>query len=47
MPIESAGYASFLAPSGSITTLREDHYFHNRQVTTLGDARHLDTIRPG
>ncbi|MFI9048333.1 histidine phosphatase family protein [Streptomyces sp. NPDC053427] len=41
MPIESAGYASFRAPSGSITTLREDDYFHNRQVVSLGDSRHL------
>ncbi|MCX4734332.1 hypothetical protein [Streptomyces sp. NBC_01363] len=31
MPIESAGYASLRAPSGSITTLREDDFFHNRQ----------------
>jgi probable phosphoglycerate mutase len=41
MPIESAGYASFRAPSGSITTLREDDFFHNRQVVNLGDTRHL------
>ncbi|MEO3850688.1 histidine phosphatase family protein [Streptomyces sp. B8F3] len=43
MPIESAGYVSFRAPSGSITTLREDDFFHNRHVVSLGDARHLDT----
>ncbi|MEV0280286.1 histidine phosphatase family protein [Streptomyces sp. NPDC050610] len=42
MPIESAGYASFKAPSGSITTLHEDDFFHNRQVARLGDTRHLD-----
>ncbi|MFI6474861.1 histidine phosphatase family protein [Streptomyces sp. NPDC050516] len=42
MPIESAGYASFRAPSGSITTLREDDFFHNRQVVSLGDTHHLD-----
>ncbi|MEU8777167.1 histidine phosphatase family protein [Streptomyces sp. NPDC048606] len=41
MPIQSAGYAAFRAPSGSITTLREDDFFHNRQVVTLGDTRHL------
>ncbi|MGW0686222.1 histidine phosphatase family protein [Streptomyces sp. NPDC002754] len=41
MPIESVGYASFRAPAGSITTLREDDYFHNRQVVVLGDTRHL------
>ncbi|MCB5164934.1 histidine phosphatase family protein [Streptomyces bambusae] len=41
MPITSAGYASFRAPAGSITTLREDDYFHNRQVVSLADTRHL------
>ncbi|MFI0976026.1 histidine phosphatase family protein [Streptomyces sp. NPDC021093] len=47
MPIESAGYASFRAPSGSITTLREDDFFHNRQVVSLGDTRHLGPARTG
>ncbi|MFI9587016.1 hypothetical protein ACIHCQ_35545 [Streptomyces sp. NPDC052236] len=47
MPIESAGYASFRAPSGSITTLREDDFFHNRQVVSLGDTRHLDSAKAG
>ena len=37
MPIESAGYVSFRVRSGSITTLREDDYFHNRQVVSLGE----------
>jgi probable phosphoglycerate mutase len=41
MPIESLGYVHFRAPSGSITLLREDDYFHNRQVVSLGDTRHL------
>ena len=41
MPIESVGYVSFRAPAGSITTLREDNFFHNRQVISLGDTRHL------
>ena len=41
MPIESAGYVNFRAPSGSITVLREDDYFHNRQVVTLGGTDHL------
>ncbi|KUJ65562.1 phosphoglycerate kinase [Streptomyces albus subsp. albus] len=45
MPIESAGYASFRAPSGSITTLREDDFFHNRQVVSLGDTRHLESAQ--
>ncbi|MFJ2883002.1 hypothetical protein ACIPJN_32700 [Streptomyces sp. NPDC086796] len=39
--IESAGRTSFWAPSGSITTLREDGPFHNRQVVRSGDTRHL------
>jgi probable phosphoglycerate mutase len=47
MPIESVDYASFRAPSGSITTLREDDFFHNRQVVSLGDARHLDSAQAG
>lgn len=47
MPVESAGHASFRAPSGSITTLREDDFFHNRQVAVLGDTRHLDPAQPG
>jgi probable phosphoglycerate mutase len=34
MPIESAGYASLRAP-GSITTLREDDFFRNRQVARI------------
>ncbi|MFJ9942948.1 histidine phosphatase family protein [Streptomyces erythrochromogenes] len=45
MPIESAGYASFQAPSGSITTLREDDFFHSRQVVSLGDTRHLHSAQ--
>ncbi|MEW2404378.1 histidine phosphatase family protein [Streptomyces sp. NPDC046862] len=47
MPIESVGYASFRGPSGSITTLREDDFFHNRQVVSLGDTRHLDSAKAG
>lgn len=42
MPIESLGYINLRAPSGSITMLREDDYFHNRQVVSLGDTRHLE-----
>lgn len=43
MPFESLGSVSFRAPSGSITTLREDDFFHNRQVVNLGDTRHLES----
>lgn len=35
------------APSGSITTLREDDLFHNRQVVSLGDTRHLHSAKAG
>ncbi|WP_223772917.1 histidine phosphatase family protein [Streptomyces sp. 135] len=41
MPYETVGSVSFRAPSGSITVLREDDFFHNRQVVSLGDTRHL------
>ncbi|MGW0534808.1 histidine phosphatase family protein [Streptomyces sp. NPDC003032] len=41
MPYDSLGSVSFRAPSGSITVLREDDFFHNRQVVSLGDTRHL------
>ncbi|MFH8610909.1 histidine phosphatase family protein [Streptomyces sp. NPDC018029] len=41
MPYESLGSVSFRAPSGSITELREDDFFHNRQVVSLGATGHL------
>lgn len=47
MPVESLGYAGFRAPSGSITTLCEDDFLHNRQVLGLGDTRHLDVPPAG
>ncbi|MGW6455470.1 histidine phosphatase family protein [Streptomyces sp. NPDC055078] len=43
MPVESLGRVNFRAPSGSITKLREDDFFHNRQVVSLGDTRHLES----
>ncbi|GAA4553686.1 histidine phosphatase family protein [Amycolatopsis samaneae] len=43
MPIDSLGQVNFRASSGSITTLREDDYFHSREVISLGDTRHLNT----
>lgn len=42
MPFESLGSVSFRVPSGSITTLKEDDSWHNRQVVRLGDTRHLN-----
>ncbi|MFI7632880.1 histidine phosphatase family protein [Nonomuraea sp. NPDC049400] len=47
MPITAVGYASFRVASGSITTLREDDFFHNRTVVSLGDTRHLDSAKAG
>ena len=41
MPLESTGYVNLRAPSGSITVLEEDDFFHNRAVVTLGDTAHL------
>lgn len=41
MPPDSAGYVSFRTPSGSISVLVEDDYFHNRQIAALGDTAHL------
>lgn len=42
MPFEALGSVSFRAPSGSITVLREDDFFHNRQVVSLGGTGHLE-----
>lgn len=41
MPVEAAGHVTFPVPSGSITTLREDAFFHNRGVVRVGDVDHL------
>ncbi|MBU4214424.1 MAG: histidine phosphatase family protein [Actinobacteria bacterium] len=41
MPVEAVGHVAFPVRSGSITTLREDGYFHNRAVVTVGDVAHL------
>ncbi|WP_432457554.1 GNAT family N-acetyltransferase [Cellulomonas iranensis] len=46
MPVASAGHVAFPVPSGSITTLREDGFFHNRAVVTVGDVAHLHTPAP-
>ncbi|RSN37038.1 histidine phosphatase family protein [Amycolatopsis sp. WAC 04169] len=35
MPLEAAGYVDFRGSPGSVTMLREDDYFHNRQVVML------------
>lgn len=41
MPVEAAGYVSFPVSSGSISELREEDFFHNRQIARLGDVSHL------
>ena len=41
VPLESAGRLAFPVRSGSITTLREDDFFHNRALVRLGDDHHL------
>lgn len=42
MPVESVGYVDLRVASGSITVVREDDYFHNREVVSLGDTSHLN-----
>ncbi|MGW0332525.1 histidine phosphatase family protein [Streptomyces sp. NPDC003011] len=42
MPLDSLGHVNLRAPAGSITHLREDDFFHNRQVARLADTRHLE-----
>jgi probable phosphoglycerate mutase len=41
MPLHALDYVSFPVASGSITYLREDDYFHNRSVVSLGSTSHL------
>lgn len=40
MPVEAAGHVTFPVPSGSITTLREDAFFGNRAVVSVGEVPH-------
>jgi 2,3-bisphosphoglycerate-dependent phosphoglycerate mutase len=41
MPIDALDYAAFRVSPGGITDLRQDDYFHNRQVVQLNDVTHL------
>jgi probable phosphoglycerate mutase len=41
IPIDAAGLVAFRFSSGGITLLREDDYFHNREVVHLNDIGHL------
>lgn len=43
MPLETAGYVKFRISSESITELRQDDYFDNRQIVKLNDVTHLAT----
>jgi broad specificity phosphatase PhoE len=42
VPLDGSGFMSFPAPSGSITHLRQDGFFRNRALVTLGAASHLE-----
>lgn len=42
MPLESADYVDSRGSPGSVTVLREDDFFHHRQVASLADTSHLD-----
>ncbi|MEZ2390631.1 histidine phosphatase family protein [bacterium RCC_150] len=41
LPLEEAGYVKFKVSPGSITHLREDDFFHDRQVLALNEVSHL------
>ena len=43
LPVESAGFISFPAKSGSITHLRQEDFWRNRSVVSLADVSHLNT----
>ncbi|MEL4375937.1 histidine phosphatase family protein [Brucella cytisi] len=44
IPIDAAGFMTFPAKSGSITRLRQDDFFRNRSVITVGDTAHLSGV---
>lgn len=41
MPLDALSRVAFRVPSGSITHLQRDDYFHNHAVVSLGDTAHL------
>nr|WP_232327832.1 histidine phosphatase family protein [Kibdelosporangium sp. MJ126-NF4] len=41
MPLQAAGQVAFRVASGSITVLRQDDFFHNRALVSLGETGHL------
>ncbi|MBP2412684.1 putative phosphoglycerate mutase [Arthrobacter stackebrandtii] len=42
LPLEAAGHVKFKTSPGGISHLREDDFFHDRQVVTLNDHSHLN-----
>ncbi|WP_116653780.1 histidine phosphatase family protein [Pelagibacterium sediminicola] len=44
IPIDAAGFVAFPVKSGSITRLRQDNFFRNRAVLSIGDRTHLSPI---
>ena len=44
IPIDAAGFVSFPVKSGSITRLRQDDFFRNRAVISIGDVTHFSEI---
>src|SRR6478752_1872514 len=45
IPIDASGYVKFRASPGSITVLREDDFYHDRQVVALNDVSHIEAAR--
>lgn len=45
MPVEAAGYVNFRLSPGGISVLREDDFFHSRQVASLNEISHLTNAR--
>ncbi len=41
IPVDASGFISFTAPTASITHLRQDDFFRNRALVSLGDIAHL------
>jgi probable phosphoglycerate mutase len=42
LPLEAAGHVKFRTSPGGITHLREDDFFHDRQVVALNAVDHLN-----
>jgi 2,3-bisphosphoglycerate-dependent phosphoglycerate mutase len=45
LPLDALGYMNLRCSAGSITTLKEDDYFHNRQVVRLDSTEHLGRMQ--